>query len=220
MSDHRTVLAVRKSLTLDGVERQVFVASTAASDRMGDVIDQASWKLDNYRQNPVVLTDHDYRAGNVVGRGEVSIVEGVGLVLEVVKWSSKDYAQAVKRDVEEGIINAVSVGFRPGRRVARRSLPSTDPLYVAEGYGEVYYDCELLENSIVAVPMNPESVAVRAAQKASAEEIADAVLDKLAHDPARRAIMLDMLANPDSVAHLFATDDANEASPLSHLFGA
>jgi hypothetical protein len=28
------------------------------------------------------------------------------------------------------------------------------------------------------------------------------------------------LATPDNVAHLFATDDANEASPLSHLFGA
>jgi hypothetical protein len=42
----------------------------------------------------------------------------------------------------------------------------------------------------------------------------------LAHDPARRAIMLDMLANPDSVAHLYATDDADEDSSLSHLFGA
>lgn len=220
MSDHRTVLAVRKSLTLDGVERQVFVASTASSDRMDDVIDQASWKLDNYRMNPVVLTDHDYRAGNVVGRGEVTIVEGVGLVLDVVKWSSKEYAQAVKLDVEEGIINAVSVGLRPGRRVARRSLPSTDPLYLAEGYGEVYYDCDLLEISIVAVPANAEAVAVRAAQKASADEISDALLDKLAHDPARRAILRDMLATPDNVAHLYATDDADEASPLSHLFGA
>lgn len=220
MSDHRTVLAVRKSLTIDGVERQVFVASTAASDRMDDVIDQASWKLDNYRQNPVVLTDHDYRAGNVVGRGEVQVVEGVGLVLDVVKWSSKEYAQAVKLDVEEGIINAVSVGLRPGRRVARRSLPSTDPLYLAEGYGEVYYDCDLLEISIVAVPANPEAVAVRAAQKASADEIADALLDKLAHDPPRRAILRDMLANQDSVAHLFAAEPADEVSSLSHLFGA
>lgn len=220
MSDHRTVIAVRKSLTLDGVERQVFVASTASSDRMDDVIDQASWKLDNYRMNPVVLTDHDYRAGNVVGRGEVTIVEGVGLVLDVVKWSSKEYAQAVKLDVEEGIINAVSVGLRPGRRVARRSLPSTDPLYLAEGYGEVYYDCDLLEISIVAVPANAEAVAVRAAQKASADEISDALLDKLAHDPARRAILRDMLATPDNVAHLYATDDADEDSPLSHLFGA
>lgn len=209
MSDHRTVLAIRRSLTINGVERQVFVASTAASDRMDDVIDQASWKLDNYRANPVVLTDHDYRAGNVVGRGEVSVVEGVGLVLDVVKWSSKPYAQAVKVDVEEGIINAVSVGLRPGRRVARRSLPSTDPLYMADGYGEVYYDCDLLEISIVAVPANPEAVAVRAAQRASADDIADAVLDKLAHDPARRGMLLDMLAEPETVPN-----------NLSHLFGA
>lgn len=209
MSDHRTVLAIRRSLTINGVERQVFVASTAASDRMDDVIDQASWKLDNYRANPVVLTDHDYRAGNVVGRGEVSVVEGVGLVLDVVKWSSKPYAQAVKVDVEEGIINAVSVGLRPGRRVARRSLPSTDPLYLAEGWGEVYYDCDLLEISIVAVPANPEAVAVRAAQRASADDIADAVLDKLAHDPARRGMLLDMLAEPEAVPN-----------DLSHLFGA
>lgn len=200
------ITAVRKSVTIDGVARQVFVASTAASDRMDDVIDQASWKLDNYRANPVVLVDHDYRAGSVVGKGEVQIVAGVGLVLDVVQWSSKEVAQAVKLDVEEGIINAVSVGCRPGRRVARRSLPSTDPLYMADGYGEVYYDCDLLEVSIVAIPANPQAVAVR-----SADDIADAILDKMAHDPARCAILRDMLAKSDAVAQ--------PADDISHLFG-
>jgi len=219
MTTTRT-LAYRRSVEVDGVARQLFVASTAASDRMSDVVDQATWRLDNYRANPVVLTDHEYTAANVVGRGEVAVVPGVGLTLDVVKWSAKPYAQEIKQDVEDGVINAVSVGFRPGRRVSRSQLAKDDPAYMAEGYGEVYYDCELLEISIVAVPANPEAVAVRAASKLSAAEIADMVIDKLAQEPALRGMFADILAERSAPADDLSKLFQPAASPvgLSHLF--
>jgi HK97 family phage prohead protease len=188
----RNIFGIRRSIVVDGQERTAFVASTDASDRLEDIVDQASWKLDNYRRNPVVLTDHDYSAAAVVGRGAVSVVEGVGLVLDVEKWSGKQTAEDVRADVEAGVINAVSVGFCPGRSVPRKALDPAHPYFKPDGCGYVFYDCELLEVSIVAVPANPEAVAVRAN---SAAEQTNALIDTLikatAAYGARERIMLD-----------------------------
>jgi len=210
--------ATRRPVTVDGVERQLFVASTDIVDRCDDIVDQATWKLDNYNANPIVLVDHDYEAGCVVGRGSVVVVEGVGLVLDVVKWSRKAFAQDIMNDVEDGIISAVSVGFSPGRVVSRRDLPEGDPRK-SDGYGCVYFDCDLLEVSIVAVPANPEALAVRAAHFApDADAIAGSILDLLATDPNKRAMLRDLLAEPEpaDLSHLFP--DAPKADGLIHLF--
>lgn len=212
--------ATRRAVEIDGVERQLFVASTDIVDRCDDIVDQATWKLDNYNANPIVLVDHEYEAGCVVGRGEVRVVEGVGLVLDVVKWSRKAHAQDVMNDVEDGIISAVSVGFSPGRVIARRDLPDGDPRK-SDGYGCVYFDCDLLEVSIVAVPANPEALAVRAKAATltpDANAIAGALLDLLERDPTQRAMLRDLLSEPvsDSLDHLFAAE--HKPAGLTHLF--
>lgn len=148
---------------VDGVKRITFVASTSDVDRYEDIVDQSTWKLDNYNANPVVQVDHDYSASSTVGLGKASIGDVGGkpaLLLEMVKWSEKPMALDVKADVEAGILSAVSVGFRPGRAVARRTYQADDPMF-ADGNGYVYFDCELLEVSIVAIPANPKAVAIR-----------------------------------------------------------
>ena len=211
--------AVRREIEIDGVKRQMFVASTDIVDRCDDIVDQASWKLDNYNANPVVLVDHEYEAGCVVGRGAVTVVDGVGLVLDVVKWSRKPAAVDVMNDVDDGIINAVSVGFSPGRMVMRRDLPDGDPRK-SDGYGCVYYDCELLEVSIVAVPANPQALAVRSAKSAELDALAtrraDMVLDKIAADPARSALLADTMKDAGPLDSLFPA--APLATDLSNLF--
>jgi hypothetical protein len=144
----------------DGTKEVWFIASTPANDRYDDVVDQ-SWRLENYRSNPVVQADHDYSVKETVGRGMVKIEDGL-LMLGIEKWSRKAAAQDLKADVDDGIINAVSVGFRPGRSVARASLDKDHP-YFSEQFGYVHYDNELLEVSIVAIPANPEALAQRSA---------------------------------------------------------
>jgi len=208
--------ATRATLQINGVERQLFVASTDIVDRCDDIVDQATWKLDNYNANPVVLVDHEYEARCVVGRGEVRVVDGVGLVLDVVKWSRKGHAQDVMNDVEDGILSAVSVGFRPGRMAMRRDLPDGDARK-ADGYGAVYYDCELLEVSIVAVPANPEALAVKSARlMPDPAALAGHVLDLIASDPTLRALLRDQLAEAEPLSHLFP--EAPPADGLTHLF--
>ena len=74
-----------------------------------------------------------------------------------------------------GLVGAVSVGFMPGRSVQRNSLSPNDPLYSPE-WGCVYFDCELLEVSVVAVPANQEALVQRGV---SAEISVDSVVDRV-----------------------------------------
>lgn len=170
-----------KPPTLEGAR---FIASTAATDRYGDVVDQATWKLDNYRLNPVIQVDHDYDVEATVGRGAMVDVIDNQLVVDIV-WGKDLESQAVAQKVQEGLISAVSVGFRPGRLTARHLMPENDPYYASKEdnmYGVVYYDCELLEISVVAVPANPQALAQRSAGVNLAElidKVAAAVLLKL-----------------------------------------
>lgn len=205
----------RSIVETDGARRVLFVASTATPDRYNDIVDQASWRLENYRANPVVLADHYYACSAVVAAGEVSIIDG-NLALEITRWSKKQAAQDLKADVEDELVGAVSVGFRPGRSIERSQMPEGDPRKGERGM--IYYDCELLEVSLVAIPANPEALAAKAALP-SAGDLADAVLDALASDPARRDLLADLLrsAPRDPLDDLFPP--ADEADPtLSTLF--
>lgn len=133
-----------------------FVASTAAPARSdGSIIDQGSWKLDSYKRNPVVLQDHDYEVENIVGRGDAS-VESNRLILDVT-WSPTAAGMQAQQLYEGGFLHAVSVGWIPGRIQARNTYPPGHP-YHGE-YGIVYYDCELLEVSMVAIGDDPTAIA-------------------------------------------------------------
>ena len=104
----RSLLAIRRTVEVGGVKRSMFVASTAAPDRYGDIVDQATWKLDNYRANPVVQVDHDYRVESTVGRGLAVVVDGV-LTLEVEAWGEDEHAQAVRAKVEADPANPAHI---------------------------------------------------------------------------------------------------------------
>ena len=180
----RIFLVQRAAGAAPDMDHATFIASTAASDRYGDVVDQASWLLDNYKANPVIQVDHDYRADATVGRAASAEVKDGALVVDV-KWGSGARAQDIAHKVMEGLLSAVSVGFVPGRG-ARRSELATDHPYYADPttnpYGMAYYDSELLEVSVVAVPANPEALAQRSAPGV------DLDLDALATEVARRLI--------------------------------
>lgn len=161
------------------LERATFVASTATSDRYGDVVDQASWKLDNYKSNPVIQVDHDYRADATVGRATSAEVRDGALVIEV-QWGKGARAQDVAEKVKDGLLSAVSVGFVPGRASRRNELPPEHPYYADGPYGMAYFDNELLEVSVVAVPANAEALAQRSASGLSAADL-DAVAERVTH---------------------------------------
>lgn len=118
-----------------------FLASTSTIDRQGDSIDQSGWELKNFMKNPVILWAHRYDElplGKVV---ELSVTEN-GLESEMV-FADHEKAKEVSKLVDDGMLNAVSVGFIPKER-----------------NGNVITRAELLEISIVPVPANQEALAL------------------------------------------------------------
>jgi len=165
---------IKSHIEKAGEKTYRFLASTSSIDRQGDSIDQSGWELKNFMGNPVILWAHRYDElplGKVI---QLSVTES-GLEAEIVfaDEESNPKAQQVKKLVDDGILNAVSVGFIPKER-----------------NGNVITRAELLEISIVPVPANQDALALAyknmdiALKKdiedvlgSEADEVADAVED-------------------------------------------
>lgn len=137
-----------------GKEKVRFVASTSGADRYGDIINQKGWELSKYRNNPVVLLNHDNNS-LPIGRGNVE-VKDEKLFIDVEFDMEDPKASEVARKASAGFINAVSVGFQPLQAKSRYDMPKDSPYYGERG---TYYEkAELLEVSIVTIPANGEAV--------------------------------------------------------------
>ena len=125
-------------------EDDVFIrgmASTADTDRVGDIIEAAAWTkggLQNYLNNPVILFNHDYN--QPIGRAVELSTGDNGLQLKAKIAKSAGH---VRELIKEGVLGAFSVGFRV-----------KDAEYLKESDGYKIKDAELLEVSVVTVPAN------------------------------------------------------------------
>lgn len=141
---------------LDVAARTVsFVASTEAVDRMGDSIKLAGWRLDRFKQNPVILFGHDSH-DLPIGKALSIGVEGDALVVTVQFASAEanPEAERVFRLIEGGFLNAVSVGFIPIKwEFVDDSASGRCGLDILEA--------ELLEISVVCVPALAEALVRR-----------------------------------------------------------
>lgn len=140
-----------------------FVCSTDAIDAYAESVSQ-DWDLTRYRQNPVVLFCHSAGSGLFgsvdpsdripIGRAENVRVEGGKLMARIVLATEdvSPLAEKVYRAIKSGMLNAVSVGFRPND-VREEKRDGRDVLVLSQN--------ELYEISIVDIPANPEAIAVR-----------------------------------------------------------
>jgi len=125
-------------------EKITIVASDETLDRYGEVVPLDAWDFRNYKNNPVLLVDHDYRISNIVGRAKNLKVTKDAFTFEPEFHGITQLAQEVERMVNEGWAPAVSVGFLPHG-------PKKD--------GDRGVN-ELLEISFVAVGANPNALAL------------------------------------------------------------
>lgn len=163
--------------------------SSEAVDRQGDIIDQASWKLDAYRRNPVVLFAHDHTAP--IGRTEDLQISG-GKLEGTIVFASTPRGDEVLQLFKEKALRAFSVGFRVGRITEEQTAAGVTVSRLL--------DCELWEISAVAVPANPDAVAkckslgLVPANYTREETIAEAAT--------RRSMMTDEAAQDEHVASM------------------
>ena len=118
------------------------LASTNSIDRVGDVIKHDAWTksggLDNFKNNPIILFNHNY--DKPIGKATAMDVTEQGL--ELGARISKS-AGEIKDLIKDGVLGAFSVGFRV-----------KDADYNEETDGFEIKDAELFEVSVVSVPAN------------------------------------------------------------------
>lgn len=123
------------------------VMSSAKVDRVGDIIDQAGWMLDEFAKNPVMLYEHDRTMPVGVWR-DVKI-EGGALTGEPV-WHPGEINPLAGRlaALYAGQwLRAFSVGFR---------VLEAEP--IPDGQGWLIKKAELFECSCVAIPANSDAL--------------------------------------------------------------
>jgi len=133
----------------DGMD---FVLSDATLDRYGDIVDPAGWDLKSFKKNPIALFGHN--SGFPIGNWSNVRVEGkklIGTLVLAAKGTSDRIDELISL-VEQGVLRAVSVGFRP---------LASEPIDKEKPYGgQRYTKQELLETSLVSVPANPAALAL------------------------------------------------------------
>lgn len=138
--------SVIKSVTEDGDQLKIVgYASTADTDRSGDVIIPEAWTkggLANFQKNPILLFNHNYN--QPIGRVTLLEVDAKGLRVEATISKSAGVSYGL---IKDGVLSTFSVGFM---------IKDADYNQVTDGY--IIKDAELLEISVVSVPCNQEAV--------------------------------------------------------------
>jgi HK97 family phage major capsid protein/HK97 family phage prohead protease len=128
-----------------------FIMSDESVDRMGDVIEQAGWKLANFTSNPIALFGHD--SSFPIGNWKNVRVEGGKLRgrLELLAIGFSARIDELRALVEAKMLRAVSVGFKP---------LDAEALSGSKVGGVRFKKQELVECSLVSVPANPNALAI------------------------------------------------------------
>lgn len=139
---------------IDPNERTITaLVSTAAIDRMDEVLDPEGADLKNYRKNPVVLWAHTYDMPPI-GKA-LWIKNSKEGLLSKVKFAPTAFADEIFELFKGGFLKAFSVGFLPRKWETPETKGKSD-----KQARRVYTDWELLEYSAVPVPANPEALAL------------------------------------------------------------
>ncbi|HSU53863.1 MAG TPA: HK97 family phage prohead protease [Candidatus Dormibacteraeota bacterium] len=130
-----------------------FISSDATLDRYNEIISPAGWRLGNYLRNPVFQNAHQY--GDILhtlGKATVTEVRN-GKLFQRIEFACDINPMAkIAYGLYRGkFLNAVSVGFVP---VRWENGTDKTP------YTRKFIEQELLELSAVAIPANPNALAL------------------------------------------------------------
>jgi hypothetical protein len=236
---------------IKGIDREnrrvTHLISTDSEDRVGDVVEVDGWDTRSYMKNPVVLRDHSYNTDSVIGRA-VSVKKTREGLMATTEFAPSEVGQQAFDLVASGFIRAWSVGFRSldrhsvpdGRKqkcpkctkrfkdqAARLGKDEGDYFYVS---GAHHTKQELLEYSLVAIPMN-QDIVMQAIQRGFVSEPNASLFFKVEEPPQpetpgntapveaerdseakpRTRLELDMLRDAVAQAHRYAVAQTIEA---------
>lgn len=132
--------------------RQItFCFSDDGEDREGEVVDQASWDVKNYMNNPLILWGHNpEQPENVLGQGVSLDLNNGGKSYITAQFDdvvTNPRADMVFRQLVKRSLRCVSAGF-------------INHTFEVDNDTPLLKDNELLEVSIVPIPANPRAIAL------------------------------------------------------------
>jgi HK97 family phage major capsid protein/HK97 family phage prohead protease len=158
LTRNRAFSLVKSAAPTEGQPKvYTFRASDGDFDRANDRIDAKGWNVKAFNANPVIFYNHNTGLGLFsdpkslpIGKGHAYPLNGE-LLVDITFDQQDPFAKAVESKVDQGILNTVSVGFR------------AQPADVTENEkgGYDFKAAELLEISIVSIPMNQRAVRVK-----------------------------------------------------------
>ena len=157
----RKFYSAEKIDVVDSERSVVGVISTSSKDRDREVVDPQGAILSDYQKNRVVLYGHDYH-GLPIGRNMWIKRKGNALIAKTEFARRPDdlpdsqpwLPDQVYHLMKEGMLNGFSIGFIP---LEERELEEAE---TKSGVERAWSKWLMLEYSIVAVPSNPEAVAI------------------------------------------------------------
>lgn len=134
----------KKELFIEGFANRAAIKGVKVVDRGLEHIPSAEWKIDEWLKNPIIFFNHDRSIPIGKGVGAKVTEDGLYIKAQISNSNSPDVQKA--RDlIEEGILQTFSVGID----VEHEEL-ADDKSITLKGVN-------LLETSVVSIPMNQES---------------------------------------------------------------
>lgn len=163
MKKQFTDFEIKKYQTeIDGntVDVYPFIISTESIDRGGEKMTVKKIKLNNFKKNPIVLFQHNSWSipiGKSIKEEIQTANDGsLMLVSHLVFNETDDEVVKIKQAVDGGFLNASSIGFNP----LKKYIAEVPPVELQDKFREikVWQEVELLEWSVVTIPMNQDAV--------------------------------------------------------------
>jgi len=180
-------------------------------DRHGTVVMPSGARTENYERNPVVMWQHGngVRGSVPIGRAESIRTEESALFAQVRFDEDDEFAREIERKVEEGFVNAASIGFRPFDQ--RKDTVGGEQVMVVDEW-------ELVEFSMVSVPSNPTAlVESRGYIETIAERVANVATEKIRdeHDTLTEQEVKDILDSASASPPVGAEESRDSAVPTA-----
>lgn len=138
-------------------------ASTTTVDRYNDIVDPEAFRQSiktNYRKNPIVLFQHNPH--RPIGKATMMSIDSKGLYIEAII-----HDEEIEPKIKAGILKAFSIGYIPtklefededGNQLDPNMEDDRRRIWLDPSIKRVIKELDLVENSIVSVPANPDAL--------------------------------------------------------------
>ena len=138
-------------------------ASTPTLDRYNDVVEPSAFRESikkNYKKNPIILFQH--KDDRPIGKATFMSIDEKGLYIEAMIVDDE-----IEPKIKAGILKTFSIGYLPlktayfdgeGNELDPTSAEDRQKIWFDSDVKRVIKKVDLVENSIVSVPANPDAV--------------------------------------------------------------